>query len=94
MIFFKGGLSKLRLAKLVEVRNRKGLSLLSFGYRLEAYRYYLGLKTELMAERVGVSQGSYSEMSRDLSRPSFNTIVKIISNKNSPIDVKWLLSGE
>jgi len=91
---FKGKIPKKNKEKLIEKREEKSLSLNSIGFRLELFRVHLGLKAESMAERIAISQGSYSEIQADISKPSCQTIVNIINLTDDPVDLKWLLTGK
>lgn len=90
---FRGKIPVLLKQKLVARRKRKKQSLNSIGFRFELYRAHLGLKAQAMAERINISQGSYSDIQADNSEPSCQTIIKIFKLADDPVDVCWLLTG-
>jgi len=90
---FQGEISKTLKDYLLQRREKKGLLVDSLGWRLEIYRIHLGFKAYGMAQFLGISQGSYSELQADISSPSCGTIVKIFNLKKNQVNVKWLLTG-
>ena len=62
------------------------------GNRLKEYRKTKGCKSKEIANKIGISQGSFSDLERGKTDPSAETILKII--RNTDINIYWLLTGE
>lgn len=62
----------------------------SFAARLRASRKALGLSQEEVAKRVGIKQGSYSELERGKSKTSRH-LIQLAQVLN--VDPHWLATG-
>ncbi len=90
---FRGRIAFKDREKLIIKRVKKGLSTNSLGFRLELFRVHLGPDTYKISILLRISQGSYSEIQSDKSKPSCTTLIKIIELTDNPIDLEWLLLG-
>lgn len=72
--------------------NKKNLAADNFGSRLKQYRVDKGWTGTQLAETIGISQGSLSEIENGKREPSGKFFHGIA--KNTDIDIKWLLTGE
>jgi transcriptional regulator with XRE-family HTH domain len=63
----------------------------NFGSRLQIYRKIKGLTGKELADIIGISQGSLSELENGKREPSGKVFSGIASNTN--INIKWLLTG-
>jgi len=61
------------------------------GDRLELYRKFLDVRAYVFSKRLGISQGSYSDLKSNKSLPSCQTIINII--ELGECDIIWLLTG-
>jgi transcriptional regulator with XRE-family HTH domain len=64
----------------------------NFGSRLKKYRLDKGLTGNKLAEIIGISQGSLSEIENGKREPSGKVFYGLA--KNTDIDIKWLITGE
>ena len=64
----------------------------TFGSRLKQYRIDKGWTGTQLAEIIGISQGSLSEIENGKREPSGKIFYGIATNTD--IDIKWLLTGE
>ncbi len=62
------------------------------GSRIKEYRKSRGLKVAEFAKKIGISQGSLSNIENGISKPSSDTISSIV--RNTDIDPIWLLVSE
>lgn len=62
------------------------------GGRIKKYREGKGLKVAAFAGIIGISQGSLSDIENGKTKPSAETLAKIV--RNTDIDSMWLLTGE
>jgi len=92
MKLFRGKIdySLWKVEQLAKIKGR-GIKPKTLGYRLELYRIWLGLKTKDMADHISVSQGSYSDIRNNKSKPSCGTLGNImVLNECDPV---WLVTG-
>ncbi|MBS4068910.1 MAG: helix-turn-helix transcriptional regulator [Sulfurimonas sp.] len=61
------------------------------GGRIKDYREGKNLKVAAFAALIGISQGSLSDIENGKTKPSAETLVKIV--RNTDIDPGWLLTG-
>jgi len=90
---FRGKITIKDSEKLIEKRKNKGFKLDSIGFRFELFRVYLGLTAQTFSELISISQGSYSDLQSDKSKPSCQTIINMFDLDEARIDVEWLLTG-
>lgn len=90
---FRGKIPINTLKTLTARRKRRGLSMDSIGWRFELYRTHLHLQSQEMAKLLSISQGSFSDLQRDISEPSCQTIISLYKLHKDPLDVQWLLTG-
>lgn len=62
------------------------------GKRLRAFRKSTGMKGHELAEWIGISQGSLSDIENCKSDPASKTLVGLASKTD--IDIYWLLTGK
>lgn len=62
------------------------------GRRIKEYRISQGLKVAEFAKKIGISQGSLSNIENGISKPSSDTISSIV--RNTDVDPMWLLVSE
>jgi transcriptional regulator with XRE-family HTH domain len=62
------------------------------GKRIRDYREGKGLKVAAFASIIGISQGSLSDIENGKTKPSADTLSRIV--RNTDIDPGWLLTGE
>jgi transcriptional regulator with XRE-family HTH domain len=62
------------------------------GVRIKSYREGKSLKVAGLAGIIGVSQGSLSDIENGKTKPSADTLAKIV--RHTDIDPRWLLTGE
>jgi len=72
--------------------NKKNLAADNFGSRLQSYRMAKGLTGKQLADIIGISQGSLSELENGKREPSGKVFYGIA--KNTDIDLKWLITGK
>lgn len=65
---------------------------MSVGQRLRHFRKAQNLKLIELAEIIGISHGSLSQIETEKTKPSSDTIESLFKNTN--INLGWLLSGE
>ena len=64
----------------------------TIGKRIKYARSKISMSQEVLAERVGLKQGTISDIERDKSNPSIDTLIRIRDVLDVSID--WLLTGE
>ena len=64
----------------------------SCGERLRKYRKSKGLNGTDFSGKIGISQGTLSDIEKNKTKPSANTIASLI--RNTDIDIVWFLTGE
>ncbi len=62
------------------------------GRRIRAYRKKKGLTVKQLAEIIGISQGSLSDIENEKTKPSAKTITSLV--RNTDINPTWLLTGQ
>lgn len=72
--------------------NKINLSPDNFGSRLQSYRMAKRLTGKQLADIIGISQGSLSELENGKREPSGKVFYGIA--KNTDIDLNWLITGE
>ncbi|NIU58266.1 MAG: helix-turn-helix domain-containing protein, partial [Phycisphaerae bacterium] len=63
----------------------------NLGERLKLWRKSVSLTGTQVAEMIGISQGSLSELENNKSLPSADTLAKLLLYTN--INILWLLTG-
>jgi SOS-response transcriptional repressor LexA len=66
---------------------------MSIGDRIREFRREFKLSQKLFAQEVGISQGSLSDIEKNKTTPSYQTIENII-NRYTDISAKWLITGK
>jgi transcriptional regulator with XRE-family HTH domain len=64
----------------------------NLGSRLRSYRKEKKLTSLEMAAKLGISQGTLSDLENDNTTPSADTIASLV--RNTDIDLKWLFTGQ
>jgi len=72
--------------------NKKNLETDNIGLRLQAYRQKKGLTGKQLADIIGISQGSLSELENGKRDPSGKVFQGIM--ENTDIDISWLITGK
>ena len=62
------------------------------GNRIRDYRDSKNVKIAVFAKQIGISQGSLSDIENGKTKPSADTLAKIV--RHTDIDAAWLLTGE
>lgn len=62
------------------------------GHRIREFRLASGLTLKAFASKIGISQGSMSDIENGKTKPSANTVVSIV--QTTGINPSWLLVGE
>ncbi len=65
---------------------------MGIGNRIKKYRLNKGLKGVEFSKIIGISSGSLSELEKENTKPSADTIISIINKTD--INVYWLLIGK
>ncbi|MFC4102069.1 helix-turn-helix domain-containing protein [Paenibacillus xanthanilyticus] len=63
----------------------------TIGNRIKAVRKAIGYNQVEFANKIGVSQGTLSELEQDKYKPSTDTVIAL--NENFKTDLNWLLTG-
>ena len=64
----------------------------TMGQRLRAFRKESGSKLVEFSKKIGISQGSLSDLENDNSLPSAITMLGLCENTN--MNIHWLLTGK
>jgi len=65
---------------------------MTIGQRIKDFRSKKGYKVKELADIIGVSQGTLSDIENGKTRPSADTIAALV--RNTDINPSWLLTGE
>jgi len=65
---------------------------MGIGKRIRSYRKEKGLKVKELAQIIGISQGSLSDIENEKTKPSADTLSSIV--RNTDINPYWLLTGK
>ena len=63
----------------------------TIGQRLKAFRKDLGLRLVDLSKKIGISQGSLSDIENDNSAPSAKTLKGLCLKTD--LNIHWLLTG-
>ncbi|MDA8325743.1 MAG: helix-turn-helix domain-containing protein [Nitrospiraceae bacterium] len=64
---------------------------MTIGKRIKGYRLKKGLKVKEFSEKIGISQGTLSDIENEKTKPSADTLSLII--RHADINPNWLLTG-
>jgi transcriptional regulator with XRE-family HTH domain len=64
----------------------------TLGKRLKYIRNQNSLNQIEFAQKIGVSQGTLSDLEKDKCKPSVDTLISL--RVNLGVDVNWLITGE
>ena len=64
---------------------------MTIGKRIKSYRLKKNLKATELSEKIGISQGTLSDIENDKTKPSADTLSLII--RHTDINPTWLLTG-
>jgi len=65
---------------------------MTIGQRIKEFRSKKGYKVRELADIIGISQGTLSDIENEKTRPSADTLAAFV--RNTDINPSWLLTGE